>query len=167
MDTSQLVNWDPKAKKFKDRGGWPPQDIQTFLKGMEATRHPAIVKLVDAITAFWERMGTRELSCGPCHAKDQDCCTNCTHLGKTGCVAKPIPCALYICGSKIVAHHPPVVFAKIKEFVFKLQDELYKHNLFMGYRDIAYRAESKLLLTAEQVVFLRDAARRVQEFNPF
>jgi hypothetical protein len=68
--------------------------------------HDEVVRLLDE---FWLRSGVRaeclrcwagevereQCNCGDVHSTG--CCRGCHHLSPTGCVAKPICCALWVC----------------------------------------------------------------------
>lgn len=101
--TPQLVNWSPGDKKFI--GSWPSADRTEFLRLLKTERRPKeIEELVSALTMMWTRIGAAA-NCGKCfqgklkgNSGRRGCCGICPNLGDTGCVAKPIGCALYTCG---------------------------------------------------------------------
>src|SRR6267142_3881653 len=78
-------------------------------------RHPAVEEFVKEISNFWTRIGAVK-NCISCHkgefehkgyggwvgrdSKSRGCCPpTCPHLSPTGCIGKPIGCALYSCGT--------------------------------------------------------------------
>jgi|SRR6267142_363285 len=78
-------------------------------------RHPAVEEFVKEISNFWTRIGAVK-NCISCHKgefehkgyggwigsdnKSRGCCpSTCPHLSSTGCIGKPIGCALYSCGT--------------------------------------------------------------------
>lgn len=97
----QLVNWN--GKRFvarRDPGVPTPEALEEEIN--KAVRPKELIELIEELGKFWKRAGAK---CGDCFAgklmrtkESHGCCSTCPHLGITGCIAKPLGCALYSCG---------------------------------------------------------------------
>lgn len=99
----QLINWQKDQKKFFSVGQKSVSEYQTLLATKK--RPQEVENLIIELDRMWKRLNVH---CGSCFAgkipgqqsrKGRGCCSNCPNLGETKCVAKPIGCAVYTCGT--------------------------------------------------------------------
>lgn len=170
MDTAKLVNWDPEKKTFQYLIYRAIPDPSETLLNMTRKRHPAIEELVEAIGKFWDRLETGKKQCAPCFKGENPitgipkhhhgCCGACPNLGETGCVAKPIACALYACGS-LLSHLPQ----EQRSRVWKLVDGAHQIWLHKGYYASGYAKELAWEPTRTEIAKLRLLRRKFDRFE--
>lgn len=177
MNTSQLVNWDASKKQFSR---FNKVQSKTILANAIKKRHPALEELVATLTQMWADLGINEAFCAPCfagrgmHGYDKahhGCCESCPNLGVTGCVAKPLGCALFFCGHYLQGAelagraHEGVRFFQttLRDKLDRLRRQFKSLRVSLGpvYAN-GYQYELEYKLTADDAKFLRAATKLVK-----
>lgn len=153
---TKLINWDAVQRSFYSI---PKDDTQKAYqrKIANSSRPKEIEDLVKSLTKMWERLGAMD-NCTKCHSGQlsrpkeyHGCCGGCPHLTETGCIAKPVGCALFSCYSGHTTG-----FSDDKRIRFESKIQLIMNfasaaHLITGYYSSGYWNEVEREWTPEQL----------------
>lgn len=165
--TPQLVNWEPNKKHFVS-SQFPSLTKGAFLKKLKAKSRPKEIEdLVAALTKMWTRIGAAA-NCGKCFqgklsrsTYSHGCCGGCPNLGETGCIAKPIGCALYTCRYD---HFDGIDKDKASYFrgAINILNDLVRATLNKGYYADGYLRECEHNWTKSELWLAKSITRTLQ-----
>lgn len=123
-------------------------------------RHPILAKLVKEVDRYLSASGIRGncIKCWKGEFKESHythgCCQGCSHLTPTGCSAKPIACALWLCFASWSPQNSAALVglsADVTEPLQKVQRMLREARVPIGgIREGAWQAEVNWKPTTEQ-----------------
>lgn len=191
MDTSNLVNWDPMSKTFArvGQGLYPEEDNKKWLANLSRKRHPVVEDYVQAWTEFWRNTG-RSANCVKCfkgelvithneegdkikypssypyYSKEQHgCCGSCSNLGKNGCLAKPIMCAMWSCMAGMHQGMSKESIVRLWTFVNTVRRLAWTAGLDHGPWEQGYARELDWTPTNEQLVVMKYSIHLLRGFQ--
>lgn len=98
-------------------------------------RNPAILEEISKVDALLAESGVREYCLACIQGPKGGCCHPCVNLSATGCVDKPLSCALWLCRDAEKA------FPKVAAELFKIKMK-YPYEVGQGYRLVSITHEN-------------------------
>lgn len=155
------------------------QDRKQILANAALERHPVVEEFVQAMSDLWNRTGISAI-CGACFReelskefgcslKNRGCCGTCPNLSSTGCIAKPMGCASFLCfRPEIRAITSPDVNPKLAELVRVLSratSDLAYDGRYLQYYAQSYVNEAQRVWTEKELRRIKRLTRLVKQYT--
>jgi hypothetical protein len=164
-----LVNWKPDEKRFITTST-KKLTQEEFLTKLHAKPRPKeIERLVEALTRMWSKIGASS-NCGKCFQGKlhrtigaHGCCGGCPSLGKDGCIAKPIDCALFTCHNDHFDGFDSQKRAWFEGAITMLSSFAHASGLRKGYYHDGYLRECEHKWTKEELAAATQLTRMAED----